>query len=320
MSNDNNNTMPVPWGRLKAWIEAQEQAEQQGYNPKPMTKPQVAALSYIVDFTDGPEPDVSDRDYTRKVPLQYQDLEPIEVPIDGVFMLRWRTVCILASAKHKEFPCLGHGLYEGKQPPLFKSKKMSKQYAAKHAWQYLKSHPQPMSSSAPVSIQSNGGAPLRPTLSPSARNLAAVSSTSATLQLPTGGVPVTPPSLSPSPSASDVAKSDTVAAENTDFYDNPKLPSLLEQVATETVRLGIGCPKYEIEPDPEQPGCFAGRPVFQNGGRIPQDMGHVKGALSKSLAKELIAEAVLRFCELELKRRHGLIQTWGSSKNTPTEE
>jgi hypothetical protein len=66
MSNDSNNlssSLPVPWGRLKAWIEDQEKAEQQGYNPKPMTKSQIAALSNIVDFMDEPEPDVSDRDY-----------------------------------------------------------------------------------------------------------------------------------------------------------------------------------------------------------------------------------------------------------------
>jgi hypothetical protein len=109
-----------------------------------------------------------------------------------------------------------------------------------------------------------------------------------------------------------------MVAENTEYYDNPRLPSLLAQVVTETNRMAFGCPKYEIGPDPEQPGCFAGKPVFQNGGRIPEGLGYIKGALSKSLAKELIAEEVLKYCELELKRRHGLIKTF--TKDTPMKE
>lgn len=138
-SNNNNktpaSTMPVPWDRLRAWIDAQERAEQQGYNPQPLTKVQLLALSQLVDFMDGPEPTVSDRDYVtlltrehlqlrRLAPPLYQDLSPVEVPVDGVISLRWRTVCFLPSANHKEFPCEGYGLYKGQQPPLFKSKKV----------------------------------------------------------------------------------------------------------------------------------------------------------------------------------------------------
>lgn len=55
-SDEGVDVIPVPWGRLKAWIEAQEKAEQSGYNPNPPTKVQVAALSHLVDFMDEPEP------------------------------------------------------------------------------------------------------------------------------------------------------------------------------------------------------------------------------------------------------------------------
>lgn len=56
MDNDDGaNIMPVPWGRLKAWIEAQEQAEQSGYNSSPPSKAQIAAVSHVVDFMDEPE-------------------------------------------------------------------------------------------------------------------------------------------------------------------------------------------------------------------------------------------------------------------------
>ena len=52
--------LSVPWDRLKAWIAEQESAEQQGRDT--MARPQLAALSHIVDFVE-PEPDVSGRDY-----------------------------------------------------------------------------------------------------------------------------------------------------------------------------------------------------------------------------------------------------------------
>lgn len=51
---------PVPWARIKLWIEAQEKAEQQG---NPLTKPQLQALSHLVSFVEGPEPDVSAQDH-----------------------------------------------------------------------------------------------------------------------------------------------------------------------------------------------------------------------------------------------------------------
>lgn len=55
-NDDTGNIIPVPWGRLKAWIEAQEKAEQSGHNPNPPKKSQLLALSQIVDFMDDPEP------------------------------------------------------------------------------------------------------------------------------------------------------------------------------------------------------------------------------------------------------------------------
>lgn len=55
----------------------------------------------------------------------FRDLAPIEVPVGGVLLQRWRTVCTLPFANNKEFPCPGYGLREGKQLPLSKSKKVS---------------------------------------------------------------------------------------------------------------------------------------------------------------------------------------------------
>ncbi|PNP47617.1 hypothetical protein TGAMA5MH_01440 [Trichoderma gamsii] len=311
---NHDGVMPVPWGRLKAWIEAQEQAEKSGFNPNPPTKLQIAALSQVVDFLDGPEPTaetIGKLDYVSELmqftqikqlaPPRFEDLAPIEVPLNGVLSQRWRTVCYLPFVNNKQFPCLGHGLYEGKQPPLWKSKKLSKQYAAKYAYLYIKAH-------ARASTSSNGGVRLVSN-SDGYNNASVASSSSAKAQAPSGGAaPITSPSsMLPSPSSS---AGDLTTVEDTDFYDSKILPSLLDQVKRETAYLKIGYPNFEIWADEENPGMFAGRPVFKNIGRIPPDMGHIKGILTRALAKELMAEEVLSYCKTERKRREGVFNTF----------
>lgn len=111
----------------------------------------------------------------------------------------------------------------------------------------------------------------------------------------------------PSPSSS---AGDLTTVEDTDFYDSKILPSLLDQVKRETAYLKIGYPNFEIWADEENPGMFAGRPVFKNIGRIPPDMGHIKGILTRALAKELMAEEVLSYCKTERKRKEGVFNTF----------
>lgn len=314
MDNDNDaSVMPVPWGRLKAWIEAQEQAEQSGFNPNPPSKAQVAALSHVVDFLDGPEPTaemIGKLDYvselmqlaqTKQVaPPKFEDLTPIEVPVGGVFSKRWRTVCYLPVANNKQFPCLGYGLHEGRQPPLWKSKKQSKQYAAKYAYKYWKAL-------SIASTSSNGGARLASN-SNGNNNVSVGSNSFAKAQAHSGSAPGTSSSsMLPSPSSS---TGDLTTVEDTDFYDSKTLPSLLDQVRRETASLKLGYPSFEIWADEENPGAFAGKPFFKNNGRIPPDMGHVKGALTRALAKELMAEEVLKYCKAERKRKESLVNTW----------
>ncbi|EHK47933.1 hypothetical protein TRIATDRAFT_255508 [Trichoderma atroviride IMI 206040] len=307
MDNDNDaSVMPVPWGRLKAWIEAQEQAEESGFNSDPPSKAQVAALSHVVDFLDGPEPTaemIGKLDYVSELmqlaqnkqvaPPKFEELTPIDVPVDGVFSKRFRTVCYLPAANNKQFPCLGHGLYDGGQAPLWKSKKLSKQYAAKCAYKYWKAH-------SGASTSSNGG--VRLASNSNGNNNARVrSNSSAKARAPSGSAPGTSPSSS---------TGDLTTVEDTDFYDSETLPSLLDQVKRETAYLKLGYPNFEIWADEESPGAFAGKPVFRNNSTIPADMGHVKGALTRALAKELMAEAVLKFCQTYRKRKEGLVNTW----------
>lgn len=105
------------------------------------------------------------------------------------------------------------------------------------------------------------------------------------------------------------AQLESVSPDNAEFYSG-KLPTLLEQVARDGNRLGFGCPKYDIEEDPNRKGCFAGRVVFQNGGRIPPDVGHVTGAISKNAAKELIAAEVHEYLKTELDQRRAILGTF----------
>jgi hypothetical protein len=49
----------------------------------------------------------------------------LEVPVEGNFVMRWRTTCHLEIAGQiRSFPCEGYGLAEGEQPPLFGAKKV----------------------------------------------------------------------------------------------------------------------------------------------------------------------------------------------------
>jgi hypothetical protein len=106
---------------------------------------------------------------------------------------------------------------------------------------------------------------------------------------------------SPSSSAGDL----TATVEDTDYYDSEVLPSLLDRVKTETAYLKLGYPNFEIWPDPDAPGLWAGKPIFKHQGRIPEDMGLVKGALTRALAKELMVEEVLKYCKAERKWKEG---------------
>ncbi|KAL7822448.1 hypothetical protein V8C26DRAFT_388970 [Trichoderma gracile] len=313
--------LSVPWDRLKQWIAEQESAEQQGLK-LPMTKPQLAALSHIVKFVD-PEPDVSDQDYVSLL-MQYTQAkrypapsftdQGLEVPVEGNFMTRWRTTCHLdVSGQTRSFPCEGHGLTKGEQPPLFGAKKAAKQYAAKHALEYLQSR-----SSSTIPLPS-GGVPLHPAAPPAAKGQSKSGSSSVSIDPPALAVPPGDAGraslIAPLSSRVDVvtemaepvadAQLESVSRDSAEFYSG-KLPSLLEQVASEAKRLNFGCPEYKIYEDPNKKGCYAGYPVFQNGGRMPSDIGHVAGAISRNVAKEQIAGALLDFLRSESDQRQAL--------------
>ncbi|KKP04041.1 hypothetical protein THAR02_03833 [Trichoderma harzianum] len=330
---------PVPWARIKLWIEAQEKAEQQG---NPLTKPQLQALSHLVSFVEGPEPDISAQDHvsllTQHIQFHhkkdasshlptYEDVG-LEVPISGNFHWRWRTTCSLPSASHMIFPCEGHGVSQGQQPPLFATKKASKQYAAMHALAYLRAmRPPPAAIVAPApasaSNRVSGGVSLKAATPPVSNSPKASDSSLAMPPGDAGGAPLVPPAPSAEMTAQDKptlivepqGASATAATADGEFYTGD-MPSLLEQVAEGAKRLSFGVPKYEIVEDPNKPGIFNGKPIFVNGGRMPDDIGHVTGAMSKSVARQLIAEKLNEYFQSELKRRDGIFRSFTA---TPVE-
>ncbi|KAK4074848.1 uncharacterized protein Triagg1_4997 [Trichoderma aggressivum f. europaeum] len=336
---------PVPWARIKLWIEAQEKAEQQGNNPNPPTKPQLQALSHLVSFVEGPEPDVSAHDHvsllTQHIQFHhkrdasshlptFEDVG-LEVPINGNFHMRWRTTCSLPSASHMIFPCEGHGVSQGQQPPLFATKKASKQYAAMHALAYLRAMRPPLPTivastaapaPAPSSNRVSGGVSLKAATPPVSKSPKASDSSLAMPPGDAGGAPLVQPPPPPPPSAETAAQEKPTddlqgvsAIVDGEFYTG-EVPSLLKQVAEDAKRLNFGVPKYDIEEDPNKPGSFNGKPVFVNGGRMPDDIGHVEGAMSKSVARQQIAEKLNDYFTAELKRRDGIFRSFTA---TPVE-
>lgn len=52
---------PIPWARLRAWIDEKEAWERQHQQPAPLTSKELAAISSLVPVIE--EPDVGDTNY-----------------------------------------------------------------------------------------------------------------------------------------------------------------------------------------------------------------------------------------------------------------
>lgn len=126
--------------------------------------------------------------------------------------------------------------------------------------------------------------------------LVASSSTDSSASNSSGGTPVVPPSEPrTSPPASTIANINInahVAEENNSVGEK----KATAQVAELSNALGIGAPRYEVTPDPENPNYFSGRPVFHSlleEGHFPHGTGHVANVFGKNNVKEEVAKRVL---------------------------
>lgn len=194
-----------------------------------------------------------------------------------------------------------------------------------HALAYLRAmRPPPAAIVAPApastSNRVSGGVSLKSATPPVSKSPKASDSS---LAMPTGdagGAPLAPPLPSAEITAQDkptpaVEPQGASATADGEFYTGD-MPSLLEQVAEGAKRLNFGVPKYEIVEDPNKPGSFNGKPIFVNGGRMPDDIGHVTGAMSKSVARQLIAEQLNEYFTAELKQRDYIFRSFTA---TPVE-
>ncbi|KAG6013163.1 hypothetical protein E4U43_007463 [Claviceps pusilla] len=305
----------VPWDKLLSWVQRQMASEMQTGRPVVLSRLQLEAVSHLVSFNE--EPDVSDKDYvslllqstqaSRLSAPVFSNPEPVSMPVDGHFEPRWQCICTIESVG--QFPRLGFGMSATQPAPRFQSKKNAKQFAAKQALEFLAQAPGPMQA-APLVLDKR---PLPP--SPQTKS----------------SRPKWAPTPAPAPGPVHLLAASSIppppSAARANYPPEPvintwsKKPSIFEQVALSTGRLGIDSPVYRVEPDPAGGNLFCGRPVFKNGGHVPFNLGFVSGVEGEAQAKRRVAEEVLAWAEGELRRRHDIFKSlWGEATLQGTSE
>lgn len=138
-------------------------------------------------------------------------------------------------------------------------------------------------------------------------NLFTSSSTDSSASNSSGGTPIVPPSEPrTSPPASTIANINIDATENGSGVGEKKATA---QVAELSAALGIGSPRYEVTPDPENPNYFSAHPVFPSileAGHFPHGTGHVANVFGKNNAKEEVAKRVLAGLRKIKQQREGV--------------
>ncbi|KAM4054711.1 hypothetical protein HRG_005534 [Hirsutella rhossiliensis] len=302
-------TTRVPWHRLRAWIDQQEDYERTHSRPAPLAQIKLEAISMLIPFGDD-EPEVGDRDYvslllhetqTRRLsPPVFTDGEPALVPVDGHLQPKWSFVCSIAECG--SFPRERHGIDAGQQPPAFQGKKNAKRYAAKCALQYLQQAvvKGAVPAATPPTKERAAAATQSPALSPSpARGVAAGGGG--------GGAAAADrsPRLQPQPS-SGVPGCSECGSSNPDNGDEA---SVFRHVSDLATSLNLSSPRYEVVPDSEMPGFFRGCPVFSPADMVPRDLGLVSGVLGKKQARLQVAEKVLEWLEAERRKRRDVFDS-----------
>ncbi|KAF7563830.1 hypothetical protein G7046_g319 [Stylonectria norvegica] len=262
----------VSWDRLRAWIDEQVAWEQEHNLPAPLTSAQLTAISKLVPLAPPePEKELDDFNYVGKLleysqvkhlaPPTYKD-EQVNLVFAGAAQIKWRCRCELPW-EDKVFPRADHGYKASEQPPSFQSKKKAKQFAAKHALDYLKLPPTPT-------------------------------------QLTTPQVSQAQPTISQTPPAPKRVKVEVATPSSLSSSDEG--PTLFERVSALAGSLNFDCPQYRFEPE-DTPNFWSGRPVFKTGARIPDDLGVVSGIYGKKAAKTAMAEKVLEWLLAQDKER-----------------
>jgi hypothetical protein len=68
---------PIPWARLRAWIDEKEAWEKQHQRPAPLSSKELAAISSLVPFIE--EPDVGDTNYIGNLMSESLSVSPTTI-------------------------------------------------------------------------------------------------------------------------------------------------------------------------------------------------------------------------------------------------
>ena len=74
--------------------------------------------------------------------------------------------------------------------------------------------------------------------------------------------------------------------------------------------MGLGPPKYVVEPDVDNPGFFSAFACLQPGNRVPSRLAFVRNASTKDGASNKVAEELHGWLEREWQRRMDLRSTF----------
>ncbi|KAF4979386.1 hypothetical protein FDECE_18069 [Fusarium decemcellulare] len=266
----------IPWDHLIEFANQKKAEEQRTGLPAVLNNQQSAAISQLIPLVS--EPEVEDKWVgTLNQYCQQKSLgnpvwlsETFNLDVYGVPQARSRVRCKLPWCD-KEFPQEGFGYEAGEEPPSFKKAQKAKHFAAMHAYTWIQGNTSPRGSKRPASMTQT---------SPSRTRVKAEDDNS------DGGVSTAGPSGIQEGNAS--TQSHTIR----------------ERVAVLVTRLGFGLPEYEIERDGDALDTWQGRPIFRNDGRIPEDVGVVRGVVGRQQAEDAVAEKLLHWLEKEEQVKH----------------
>ncbi|RCI16266.1 hypothetical protein L249_2144 [Ophiocordyceps polyrhachis-furcata BCC 54312] len=305
-------TIRVPWDRLRAWIDEQEEHELIHRQPAPLAKTQLEALSRIVPFC-GKEPDVSGGNFVslltgngqKKKNEWREDICMVDRIFRQADVHTWQNwfklvVFLRLPSSTKPSPCRWRATscrgFAASAPSQTTARSLimgrrrgggrdAKQFAAKQAFEYLKGR---TASEKPP--QTKKPSPKRPSPAPT---------TTTTTPPPNPPQRRRQEQRTEDEPPSSASRKDASADE-----DDNDGEAMIRKASDLAARMGFGTLSFVIEPDPELENFFRGKPVFsQSGGSVPADVAVVTGVLGKKQTRVQVAANVFLWLESRAREK-----------------
>ncbi|KAH7272616.1 hypothetical protein MRS44_003127 [Fusarium solani] len=264
----------IPWDLLIEFAKEKKAEEEQTGLPAQLGQQQITAISSLISLI--PEPDVTEGNWIstlntfcqqNKHPLPHWLPSETFNVVAHGVSLQRSRVSCHLPWYSQTFPQEGYGYEAGQDPPTFKKAQQAKQFAAMQAYSYIQST---RGNKRPAST--NQGSPSRTRVKAEEDNS-------------DGGV-------------------STIAAPPQTGGASSSTPLIRERVALLAGQMNYGIPEYFIEQYGE---TWRGRPIFRNDGRIPENVGAVRGYADRQQAEDAVAEKVLEWLEQELLAKEALL-------------